>query len=150
MNKKHKIIIVLIVVLFIGGLSVYLFTNKNSLDGKVVKKSSINLNNYKDNIILKKGGEYTLTGEFEHSVLIDSSEKVILNLNNVDIENKVNTAIANINNNQLVINILENTKNELSSRGESEYDGCIFSNGEIIINGPGSLKIRGRQKEGDS
>lgn len=125
-------------------------TKKEDVDtGNKVEVNNINLNEYSNNINISKGGEYNLTGEFKYSVIVDSTEKVILNLNNVTIDSAITAAIANKNSGELVINLLENTTNILKDNGSSEYDGCIYSEGKLTIEGSGTLKVYGRQEEGE-
>lgn len=117
--------------------------------GENVATKEINLNDYDSNITITLGGEYTLSGEFSHSVIIDSDEDVILNLNNVTIKSTMTSAIANINNNKLTVNLVDGTNNYLEDAGSSEYDGCIFSGGLLEIDGAGNLEVHGRQEEGE-
>lgn len=117
--------------------------------GKNVLDKEINLNDYNSNITISQGGEYTLSGDFSHSVIIDSKEDVTLNLNNVTIKSPMTSAIVNINSNKLVIKLVEGTNNYLEDAGSSEYDGCIFSKGLLEIEGTGSLSVYGRQEEGE-
>ena len=171
MNKETKIQLIIIVILSIIQviLLTKLFTNKqnnkmsppeeikieketniSNIDkGKVVTQSKINLNDYNTNITIKEKGEYEITGTFTHSIFIDSKEEVILNLNNVNIESTNTAAIGNISENNLVINLLENTTNTLKDGGSSELDGCIYSTGHLIIEGKGKLNIYGNQTDGE-
>lgn len=125
-------------------------TKKEDVDvGTKVEINNINLNEYSENINITKGGEYNITGEFKNSIIVDSTEKVKLNLNNVTIDSQITAAIANKNKGELVINLLENTTNILKDNGSSEFDGCIFSEGKITIEGDGTLKVYGNQVEGE-
>lgn len=125
-------------------------TNKEDVSkGTVVTNSIINLSNYNSNITLTEAKEYTITGNFEYAILIDSKDEVVLNLDNVTINNKNTAAIINVNNVPLVINLLDNTTNTLSDGGSSEYDACIYSEGPLTINGTGTLNIYGNQEEGE-
>jgi len=125
-------------------------TKKDDVDsGSKVEANNINLNEHTTNINISTGGEYNITGEFENSIIVDSTEKVILNLNNVTIDSKITAAIANKNSGELVINLVENTTNILKDNGSSEYDGCIYSEGNLTIEGSGTLKVYGRQEEGE-
>ena len=117
--------------------------------GKDVVEKNIDLSEYTSNITITDGGEYTITGKFEFSLLINSSEEVILNLDNVTIENEITAAIANTTTNPLTINLLENTVNTLSDGGSSEYDACIYSAGPLTISGAGKLEVYGNQEEGE-
>ena len=125
-------------------------TKKEDVDsGSKVEANSINLNEYNSNINISNGGEYNLTGEFKYSVIVDTTEKVTLNLNNVTIDSQITAAIANKNTGELVINLEDNTTNILKDNGSSEFDGCIFSEGKLTIGGNGILKVYGRQEEGE-
>ena len=125
-------------------------TKKEDVDsGNKVEANTINLNEHTTNINISTGGEYNITGEFENSIIVDSTDKVILNLNNVTIDSQITAAIANKNSGELVINLVENTTNILKDNGSSEYDGCIYSEGNLTIEGSGTLKVYGRQEEGE-
>lgn len=125
-------------------------TKKEDINSGIkIETDNINLEEYNNNITINNGGEYNITGKFNYSIIIDSTEKVILNLNNVTIDSSITAAIANINKEELVINLVENTINILKDSGSSEYDGCIYSEGKLTINGSGTLKVYGNQEEGE-
>lgn len=125
-------------------------TKKEDVDkGQVISKRNINLNDYDTNITIVESGTYTLKGKFEHSILIDSSEEVILNLNNVDIYNDSSASIINLSTNKLVLNLSKNSENVVKDGGSSEYDACIYSNGNLEIRGEGSIFVYGLQDEGE-
>lgn len=125
-------------------------TKKEDVDsGSKIEANTINLSEHTTNINISTGGEYNITGEFENSIIIDSTDKVKLNLNNVTIDSQITAAIANKNSGELVINLVENTTNILKDNGSSEYDGCIYSEGNLTIEGNGILKVYGRQEEGE-
>lgn len=117
--------------------------------GKSVTEKSINLNDYNSNFTITESGEYTLTGEFENTILVDTEDEVTLILNNVNIANKITAAIVNKGEASLKIKIVDNTTNTLSDGGSSEYDACIYSNGPLTFEGNGTLNIYGNQEEGE-
>ena len=117
--------------------------------GVVVEEEMIDLSQYNSNITLKGAKEYTLNGEFNHSVFVDSKEKVTVKLNNVIINSKDTAAIANINTNEFTVYLEDGTVNKLTDGGYSEYDGCLYSNGHLIIEGNGTLYVNGKQDEGE-
>lgn len=170
MKKETLVQVIIIVVLSIvlGLLLFRMFDNRNNMmfnpmeeeieketkkedvdKGSNVNVKTINLADYDTNINITEEGEYTITGSFEHSVLVDSEDKVIINLDNVNIDSKVNAAIANINTGELVINIVKGTTNTLKDGGSSELDGCIYSSGKLVIQGEGKLSVYGTQEEGE-
>ena len=125
-------------------------TTKDDVDnGNTVNEENINLNNYGSNINITEGGEYNISGSFNYSLIVNSTEKVILNLNNVSINSEITASIANINTGELVINIPKGTISTLKDKGSSEYDGCIYSSGKLTIQGDGKLYVYGSQEEGE-
>lgn len=117
--------------------------------GVSINAKTINLNEYDNNITISKGGEYNINGSFDHSILVDSKDKVILYLNGIEINSDITAAIANKGSGELVINIVEDTTNILKDNGSSEFDGCIYSSGKLTIEGKGILKVYGNQDEGE-
>ena len=72
-------------------------TKKEDVDtGEMINSKTIKLDEYDSNITIEEGGEYNIEGTFNHSILVDSSDKVILNLNNVSINSDITAAIGNI------------------------------------------------------
>ena len=114
--------------------------------GVIVNDSKINLLNYDSNITITKGGVYNLSGRFAYSVLVDSNEKVTLNLNNVYIESTETAAIANRGSGDLVINIPDNTTSTLKDGGSSEFDWFIYSTGKLYFEGSGKLYVYVQQE----
>ena len=117
--------------------------------GNSVTEKNINLNNYNSNFTITEVGEYTLTGEFENTILVDTKDEVTLILNGVKVENQITAAIVNKGTGSLTINLADNTENTLSDGGSSEYDSCIYSNGPLTIEGNGTLNVYGNQEEGE-
>lgn len=115
-----------------------------------VTSTNINLNNYDSDIIIKKDGTYTLSGTLKYTVYVKGDSKITLNLNGATIKSKTDSAIANIDTNELIINLNKGTNNTLSDGiVESEHDGCIFSYGKITIEGTGNLTVYGNQVDGE-
>ncbi|MBQ9853627.1 MAG: carbohydrate-binding domain-containing protein [Bacilli bacterium] len=171
MKKETKVQLIIIVILSII-LSVLLFvifkdnnrnnmfmpmedevekeTTKDDVDnGDTINEENINLNNYESNINITKGGEYNISGSFNYSLIVNSTEKVILDLNNVTINSEITASITNINTGELVINLPSGTTSTLKDKGSSEYDGCIYSSGKLTFQGEGKLYVYGNQEEGE-
>lgn len=117
--------------------------------GESVNTEIINLSEHTTNITITEAGNYTLTGTFGNTVLIDADGEVVLNLDNAKIENKLTAALANISTNPLTINLLEGTTNVFSDGGSSEYDACVYSAGPLTFKGTGNLEVYGNQEEGE-
>lgn len=117
--------------------------------GETANSKQINLSEYNSNLTISEEGTYTLSGSFKYSVIVNANGKVTLILNGVNIESTITAAIANGTTNDLTIVLADNTVNNLSDGGSSEYDGCIFSYGKLIIEGNGILNINGNQEDGE-
>ena len=147
---KIKDIILIVIMLLLIGLIFYIYNYQDGpikldIEGKIVTSKEINLDKYDTNIILTKGKEYTLKGSIKHSIIIKSYKDVTLNLDNVNIESNDMGSIINVSTNKLTINLNGNTLNNLSTKGKSDYNSAIYSNGPIIINGQGNLVINSKR-----
>ncbi len=117
--------------------------------GESVNSNEINLSEYTSNLTISEPGTYTLSGSFSNSVVVNATGDVTLILNGVDIASTTTAAIANGTTNALTIKLADNTVNNLSDGGSSEYDGCIFSYGKLTIEGNGVLNVNGKQEDGE-
>ncbi len=117
--------------------------------GKTVNSKEIDLSEYDSNLTISEAGIYSLSGNFNNSVIVNADGDVTLILNGVNIESTMTAAIANGTTNSLTIKLAENTVNNLTDGGSSEYDGCIFSYGKLTIEGDGTLNVNGKQEEGE-
>ena len=125
-------------------------TSANDVDaGQTVNYTEINLSEYDSNLTISEAGTYTLSGSFKNSVVVNADGDVTLVLNGVNIESTMTAAIANGTTNALTIKLADNTVNNLSDGGSSEYDGCIFSYGKLTIEGNGTLNVNGNQEDGE-
>lgn len=117
--------------------------------GEEITEADIDLSQYSSNITIKNPGEYTMQGDFENAVLVNSEGDVTLTLNGVNIKNAANAAIANMGSGKLTVKLAAGTENTVSDGGESEYDGCVYSNGPLVIEGDGTLNVYGNQVDGE-
>ncbi len=125
-------------------------TKKSDISrGTIVNETDISLDDYNENITITKGGEYTLSGSIAHTVLIDADDRVTLNLNNVNITGDITSAVTNVGNEELVVNLPKGTVNTLTDSGYSTSDGCLYSDGNLFIRGEGILNVFGKQQEGE-
>lgn len=125
-------------------------TSASDVDaGQTVNSKQINLSEYDSNLTITEAGTYTLSGSFKNSVVVNADGDVTLILNGVNIESTITAAIANGTTNALTIKLADNTVNNLSDGGSSEYDGCIFSYGKLTIEGNGTLNVNGKQEDGE-
>lgn len=171
-NRDKLIIYILgnIVVTFsmlfitIGITNSFILNRKNSLnkvednskdkvtldESNVVTKNNIDLTSQNTDVTITSGGTYTFTGKFTHSIIIDAKdEDVVLVLDGVTINTSDTATIIGLNANKITIVLADDKVNALSDGGNSEYDGCIFSNAELIFEGNGTLILNGNQVDGE-
>lgn len=117
--------------------------------GTEVTDNVIDLSQHNSNVTITKGGEYTLTGDFKHTVLVNADNDVTLVLNGVNIKNELTAALVNRGTKKLTLKLADNTVNTLSDGGSSEYDACLYSGGHLVIEGNGTLNVYGNQEEGE-
>mgnify|MGYP004559732351 CR=1 FL=1 len=116
----------------------------------VVEEGDIDLNQYDSDITITKGGTYTFSGNLKHSIVVNADkEDVEIVLNGVTIETESTATIVGLAANKITIITAERTENILSDGGNSSYDGCIFSNAELVFEGKGKLIVNGNQNEGE-
>lgn len=128
-------------------------TEKDKVDldkNNSVNAQQIDLNSQNTDVTITKGGSYEISGSFNHSVIIDAeNEDVEILLNNAEITNEKTAAIIGLAAKSLTVQLSDGSENTLSDGGNSEYDGCIFSNCELIFTGNGKLTVNGNQNEGE-
>lgn len=115
----------------------------------IVSANKINLSNETSDVTINKSGTYTFSGEFNHSIIIDTEGEVEIILDGVNIENKNTATIIGLNANKIIINLASDSENILSDGGNSEYDACIYSNVLLEFKGSGKLTLSGNQEEGE-
>lgn len=148
MNKKSKIIaIILVIVLFLGisGMIIYakFFEPKTTTTKKTttVKTVTAKETELTDSVSITKGGEYNFTGTIKDgAITIDTDEDVTIKLTNVTINNSNGPAI-NVKNAKNVYLVIEG-ENTLSATVNEEEDACIYSKDDLEIEGTGTLTVK--------
>lgn len=108
----------------------------------------ITLQDGKDQTI-KSGGYYTIKGTLTGGqIIVDTKDKVFVELAGVTIENPDGPAIQIENAKQTTLTLKEGTVNTLSDGGSSEYNAAVFSNDTLIIEGDGQLVVTGNAEHG--
>lgn len=109
------------------------------------------------NLVILASGVYELTGTFSGSITVntDKESEVQLILNNADITSSEGPAIYVEECGKTIISSAENSVNSLTdsaeyilSDGEDEPDAALFSSGDLVINGVGTLNITANYKDG--
>lgn len=110
----------------------------------------LNLDDYSNDLVITEAGTFCLSGQLAHSIVVDAPDaEVELILDGVNVNNSDTAAIAAVAGKKLAINTAANTENYLTDDGSSDYDGCIYSEVELILGGDGTLIIDGNQVEGE-
>lgn len=157
--KENKILILIIAVIIVI-IGIYIINNKkhkiiyDNLDTTTTWNEEttikINLENNKS-VKIEKGGTYVIEGKSTNTnILVDTTDDVILVLNNTEITNETGPAITIENSNKTILTLNENTTNKLSNgKTENEdYDAVIYSKDDLTINGEGTLEITSNYENG--
>ncbi len=109
---------------------------------------TINLDGMDTDLLISNGGDYILSGSFEHSIIIDANEYVVhLFLDNVSVNSVTDNAIIALSASKIIITCVENSNNSFEDgeyyENNKEYDACIYSVPDLTFNGSGELYIKG-------
>lgn len=124
---------------------------KVTLDtNKSVSPGEINLTNENSDITIRSQGTYIFNGNFNHAIIVDANnEEVEIVLDGVRITNDNTATIIGLSASKIKIKLEDDSENILTDGGNSEYDGCIFSNAPLEFFGNGKLIVNGKQEEGE-
>lgn len=153
MKKKYIIIIILLALCGIFVLS-KIVPNENEEEAIInddIDWSTYEVTNYTltESITITKEGIYNLTGTLNGSITINTKGNVKLILNNVTINNN-GPAIYIENANITVIETEDGTVNTLSDSNtynnyEDEIEGTIYSKDDLVLEGNGTLIVKGNK-----
>ena len=120
------------------------------IDWSLLDSSILNLNN--KSVTITKEGTYTLSGKINNgNITVNTTGDVKLILDSVSIKSNNSPAIIIEQANNTVIELKENTINTLkdsTTYDNTEYDGCLFSRDDLIIQGTGTLNITSNYLDG--
>lgn len=110
------------------------------------------------------GVQIDINGKSDNgSLKIYGEKKILLNLNGVELTSKTGPAINNQCKKRLFVNLAEGSVNRLTDNtvyaddsfyingntaADEDRKGCLFSEGNLIFSGAGSLIVAGKQKHG--
>lgn len=158
--KKNWFIISIISLIIIGISLYFCFKKEDNEDESInidTTSESINWDNYStenislsDDLTITKAGIYTLTGELNGTVTINTSGNVKLILQGVTITASNGPAIYVKNADNVVITLADGTTNTLSDSSvysgfDDDVEGAIFSKDDLIIEGTGTLILNGNK-----
>lgn len=126
------------------------------LDGLDVEEANndlipIYLSEYGRECKLVEGGNYSLEGKLDGTLIIDThASDIHIYLNNASIVSQGGPAIIVRSAPKVVITSLEDTTNSISDNGDyrlyQDYTACIYSDSSLTINGKGEININGYYK----
>lgn len=122
----------------------------SDIDWSKLDSNVINLNN--ESVTITEDGVYTLSGKITNgSVTVNTDGNVKLILNDVIITNNSGPAIIIENAKNAIIELADgtvNTINDGSSYTNQEYDGCLYSKDDLILQGNGKLVVNANYMDG--
>ena len=161
-NKKIFIIVAIVILLLLVGLICYFVLNKEEKGSTAVGEidSTINVDDYdidwdsytshevssdENGVNITESGIYTLTGEINGQVVVNTSGNVKLILDNVSIKSSNGPCILVKEASNVVISTTSGSTNVLEDStnysGFEEEDATIYSHDDLIFEGSGTLKI---------
>lgn len=93
-------------------------------------------------------GTYVVSGSMTGMIEINTTQKIKLKLNGVNIQNPTGPAIMCADAKRLTITLIEGTVNTLSDGENTAADGALFSNDTLVIKGAGCLQIQANNAHG--
>lgn len=98
---------------------------------------------------ISAGGTYSVSGKLsDGQLIINTTERVYLELAGVSITNSSGAAIVVEDAKEITITLKAGTENTLTDGGTSDYNATLFSNDTIVLEGEGNLSITGNQGHG--
>jgi len=118
------------------------------LTNKTIKGEGAKFTN--DSLLITKGGDYELTGNFSGYVHVNTKDRVKLRLSGVNIKNENGPAIFFEDTDKGFITISDGTQNYLEDGSEYSIDAkaALFSNDDLEIKGKGTLNIKANYNHG--
>lgn len=170
-TPNDRILIPILIVLVIisgtalGALAVYSSNDIKNLDSpnditesvdiildtsNIVSPGEVELTAQDAPTTIKTSGSYIFSGTTNQSIIVDADDaEVEIVLDGVEISTADTAAIIGLDAEKITIKTADGTTNILADGGSSQYDGCIFSNAELVFAGSGTLKVTGQQLEGE-
>lgn len=162
--KENKIIYIIIILSLIAISIIYIKQKESTntittntydesdtkttwIDGQTITFTEEKVNNAS----ITTGGTYILTGKSNNSsITINTSDEVVLVLDNIELTNELGPAILVENAKKTIITLKENTENKLSNGNNEnkDYDAVIYSKDDLTINGEGTLEITSNFENG--
>ncbi len=146
-NMKKKIAIVLATVVLLSSLGCSAY---GSDDSWKENKVTVDLASITDKYEITEGGVYTLSGNLDGMVYVNTTSTVKLILNNAVITNTDGPAIFFESSEKGIIETAAGTTNTLTDGSEYSVDAkaCVFSNDDLDLQGEGTLVVNGTYKHG--
>lgn len=101
-------------------------------------------------VVITGEGTYVLSGSMSGMVEVNTTLKVKLKLNGVNIRNASGPAILCTDAKRLTLTLIEGTYNYLEDGSNTVYDGAICTNDTLEIKGAGTLEVRANNRHGIS
>ena len=122
---------------------------KYELDtSNVINSKKIDLSNMTKSVTIVDGGDYTITGNFNESLIINTDDDITLTFKDTIITGSESAGLIILKANSVKIITEKDTINSISDFGDTEYNSAIYSKTPITFEGEGILKINGKNLKG--
>ncbi|RIX52792.1 carbohydrate-binding domain-containing protein [Paenibacillus nanensis] len=126
-------------------------------DWSAENATAIDLGSQEETVTITAAGTYVLSGKLKDGgiiVNVSAEDKVRLVLNNADITNSNGPAIDIKEGEKVFVTLAEGTQNSAtdgiaySDTSEEAPTAAIYSKADLVVNGAGSLVVKGQYKDG--
>ncbi|MBX3313817.1 MAG: carbohydrate-binding domain-containing protein [Actinobacteria bacterium] len=104
-----------------------------------------------DDLVITEGGNYTLTGDSDAAVVVDTTEDVTLILDGAHIVSGTGAAVEVQEADNVLIYLAEGSENTLEDAGtrdDAEVNGAVYSTADLSFAGAGSLTVTANFEDG--
>ena len=112
---------------------------------------AIVLSEYEEEVVIEKGGEYILSGNGYHPIVIDAHDEMVhLFWDGINIQTTVGPAIEISSAGKVVITLMEDSINTLYDAAyysNEDLNAAVSSSCDLTINGSGSMYVCGVYKD---
>lgn len=128
------------------------FITKADANTQWVNPNYVDLSSISEKYVIKEGGDYVLSGEYDSTLCIDAQDQIVhLFLDNVSIHSLSGSAIDVVSAGKVIITLVDGTENTLEGAykeaEKTEKRATLHSETDLTINGDGTLNVYAYYKD---